>query len=124
MVLRMTIFCKKCGDSGYVKDGRVRGHQRYRCRACGCHYTMTPRRGKPAAMKAQVVLDYGAGKQSYGMLAKKHAVSGVTIYRWVRAAAEALPPPETPPATVKLVMLDEMHHAVNGKKKSLDLACD
>jgi transposase-like protein len=75
-------------------------------------------------MKAQVVLDDGSGKQSYGMLAKKHAVSGVTIYRWVRAAAEALPPPETPPATVKMVMLDEMHHAVNGKKKSLDLACD
>jgi transposase-like protein len=119
----MTILCKKCGHEEYVKDGWVRGHQRYKCRACGCHYTMTPPRGKPAAMKAQVVMDYGAGKQSYGMLAKKHAVSSVTIYRWVRKAAEALPPPEPPAASVGLVMLDEMHHAVNGKKNSLDLAC-
>jgi transposase-like protein len=50
------------------------------------------------------------------MLAKKHAVSSVTIYRWVRKAAEALSPPESLPATVSTVMLDEMHHAVNGKK--------
>ena len=44
--------CKRCGSAAFVKSGFVRGHQRYRCRDCGCNFTDTPRRGKPAAMKA------------------------------------------------------------------------
>jgi len=53
--------CKPCGVSDYVKSGTVRGHHRYRCHGCGCHFTDTPARGKPAAMKALAVLLYGMG---------------------------------------------------------------
>ncbi|WP_420883364.1 transposase-like zinc-binding domain-containing protein, partial [Candidatus Competibacter denitrificans] len=27
--------CKRCGSEASVKSGRVRGLQRYRCKACG-----------------------------------------------------------------------------------------
>jgi insertion element IS1 protein InsB len=47
------IHCRRCGSAAFVKSGLVRGHQRYRCRDCGCNFTDTPARGKPAAMKAQ-----------------------------------------------------------------------
>ena len=53
------LSCKRCGGSDYVKSGTARGHQRYRCRGCGCNFTDTPLRGKPAAMKALAVLLYG-----------------------------------------------------------------
>ncbi len=46
------LCCKRCGGLDYVKSGTVRGHQRYRCQGCGCNFTDTPLRGKPAAMKA------------------------------------------------------------------------
>jgi transposase len=48
------VHCKRCGSTAFVKSGFVRGHQR--CRDCGCNFTDTPRRGKPAAMKALAVL--------------------------------------------------------------------
>jgi len=48
--------CKRCGSVAFVKQGLVRGHQRYRyrCRDCGRTVTGTLRRGRPAAMKARV----------------------------------------------------------------------
>ncbi len=45
------VCCKRCGASDHVKNGIVRGLQRYRCLSCGCNFTMTPPRGKPPAMK-------------------------------------------------------------------------
>ncbi len=46
------IICKRCQATDSVKNGVVRGVQRYRCRACGCDLSATKPRGKPAAVKA------------------------------------------------------------------------
>jgi transposase-like protein len=46
------MICKRCQATDYVKNGIVRGLQRYRCHACGCNFTATKPRGKPAAVKA------------------------------------------------------------------------
>ena len=43
--------CKHCGQEDSTKAGHIRGHQRYKCRACARHFTDTPPRGKPAAVK-------------------------------------------------------------------------
>ena len=104
----------------FVKNGIVRGLQRYRCRECGGNFTDTPRRGKPATMKAPAVLLYGMGSMSYGMIARLFGVSEVAVFKWIRKAAPTLPEPTTP-AEVKIVQLDEMWHFVNGKKQVLGL---
>ena len=109
------LSCKRCGGCSYTKSGKVRGHQRYKCRDCGCHFTATPPRGKPPAMKALAVLLYGMGNMSYGMIARLFGVSEVSVYKWIKAAASALPEPEVP-ADVEIVQLDEMWHFVDGKK--------
>jgi hypothetical protein len=54
----------------YVKNGVVRGLQRYRCKGCGCNFTATKPRGKPPAMKALAVLLYAMGNASFGMIAR------------------------------------------------------
>ena len=108
--------CKRCGGSEYVKHGFVRGHQRYLCKGCGCHFTDTPPRGKPAAMKALAVSLYARGNMTFGMLGEQFGVSHVTPYRWVRKAAKALPPIPAAPEGDRVVVMDEMHHFVNGKK--------
>ena len=109
------VHCKRCGSVSFVKSGFVRGHQRYRCRECGCNFTDTPRRGKPAAMKALAVLLYAMGNTSYGMIARLFGVSEVAVFKWIRKEAAALPEPVTP-AEVEIVQLDEMWHFVDGKK--------
>ncbi len=111
------IFCKKCGGVEAVKNGVVRGLQRYRCRTCGCNFTATPPRGKPPAMKALALLLYAMGNMSFCSIARILKVSDVTIMRWVKKKASALPEPEISSETVVL-MLDEMWHFLKKKQKS------
>jgi len=115
MVSADWLCCKRCAGSDYARSGVVRGHQRYRCRTCGCHFTDTPLRGKPPAMKALAVLLYGMGGMSFSMIVRVLGVSDVAVLKWVRAEAAALPEPEVPVAAVT-VEVDEMWHFI---KKSL-----
>jgi transposase-like protein len=57
----MGLRCKGCGSEEHVKNGLMRGKQRYRCRACGLNFTDTPPRGMPLAVKAAAVLLYVSG---------------------------------------------------------------
>ena len=109
------LCCKRCGGLDHVKSGLARGHQRYRCRGCGCHFTDTPLRGKPPAMKALAVLLYGMGGMSFNGIGRLLGVSDVAVLKWVRAEASGLPEPEVP-ASVVTVEVDEMWHFL---KKSL-----
>jgi transposase len=111
------VRCKRCHSAGFVKNGKVRGHQRYRCSDCGYNFTDTPIRGKPAAMKALAVLLYAMGNASYGMIARLLGVSNVAVLKWIRHEASGLEDPTTP-ADVEIVQLDEMWHFVDGKKTS------
>src|SRR3954471_14784116 len=57
----MGLRCKRCGGEEHVKNGLMRGHQRYLCKSCGFNFTDTPPRGKPLALKAAAVLLYVSG---------------------------------------------------------------
>ncbi len=46
----MEVCCKRCGSAKYVKNGLMRGKQRYLCKTCGLAFTDTPARGKPLAL--------------------------------------------------------------------------
>ena len=50
------ISCKKCGSEKYVKNGKVRGQQRYLCKACGCNYIEGDRRTNEK-IKARKAID-------------------------------------------------------------------
>ncbi len=103
------IVCKRCAAADYVKNGKVRGLQRYRCRACGCNFTATKPRGKPAALTTLALRWYGMGNAGYRMIARLLGVSHVSVCDWVRAEAGKLPKPDITGETVVLT-LDEMWH--------------
>ena len=103
------MICKGCGTADYVENGKVRGLQRYRCKACGCNFTATKARGMPTAVKALATLRDAMGNMSFCGIARLLGVSDVAVLKWIRKEAEALPAPEMP-ATVESVMLDERHH--------------
>ena len=52
----MGLSCKRCKSTEQVKNGLMRGKQRYRCKGCGLNFTDTPPPGKPLAMKVTAVL--------------------------------------------------------------------
>jgi transposase len=60
-------------------------------------------------MKALATILYAMGNMSLCGIGRLFGVSDVSVLRWVRKEAEALPEPEVPGDT-QLVMLDEMHH--------------
>ena len=103
------IVCKRCAAANYVKNGKVRALQRYRCKACGCNFTATKPRGKPAALKTLALLLYGMGNAGYRMIARLLDVSHVAVYGWIRTEAARLPEPEITSETV-ILTLDEMWH--------------
>ena len=57
----MGLRCKRCGGEEHVKNGFMRGMQRYRCKACGLNFTDTPPRGMPLRVKVTAVLLYLSG---------------------------------------------------------------
>ena len=105
----MGLRCKRCGSEEHVKNGLMRGQQRYLCKDCGLNFINTPTRGKPLALKAAAVLLYVSGL-SMNRTAKLLGVSTPTIQVWLEqfAAADAQKP--EPEGRAVVIELDEMWH--------------
>ncbi len=107
----MEVCCKHCGSARHVKNGLMRGKQRYLCKACGLTFTDTPARGKPLAMKAAAVLLYVSGL-SMNRTAKLLGVSTPTIQAWLEQFAAAYAQKPEPEGRAVVIELDEMWHYV------------
>ena len=81
------IFCPKCNCEMCVKDGKVKGRQRYRCKGCGYRHTVQYR-GKSPAIKRQALEMYleGLGFRSIGRILQ---CSHVAVYNWIKAFGKA-----------------------------------
>lgn len=113
------IQCKRCKATGAVKNGVVRGKQRYRCDACGYNFTQGDGRVNQslAAKKALAVILYSLSKSSFNMLGHIFGVSRSLVYRWIVEAAAKLPEPRVP-GTIQEMEFDEMWHFIGSKKTS------
>ena len=105
----MALCCKRCGSETYVKNGLMRGKQRYRCKSCGLNFTATPSRGKPLAMKATAVLLYVSGL-SMNRTGKILGVSTPTVQDWLEQFAKAYAQKPVPEGRAVVIELDEMWH--------------
>ena len=112
--------CKACGSTDSIKNGWVRGVQRYRCKGCGLNYVLGDRRTPPhrTAQRALAVILYALGKASFGFLGKLFGVSRTTAYHWIRAEAERRGEPEVP-GHIQEMEFDEMWHFIGSKKPML-----
>ena len=117
----MSISCKRCGSANYVKNGKVRGKQRYRCKECGYNFVEGDERTKvPPLARALALLLYGPGRASYGFIAKLFNVSMPTVLYWIRSEAKKLPEPQLD-VEIKEVPLAEICHFINKKTKNMDM---
>ena len=105
----MGLRCKRCGGEEHVKNGLMRGKQRYRCKACGLNFTDTPPRGMPLRVKVTAVLLYLSGL-SMNRTAKLLGVSTPSVMTWIEQFAEAYAQKPEPEGRAVVVELDEMWH--------------
>ena len=113
----MGLRCKACGSEEQVKNGFMRGKQRYRCKACGLNFTDTPPRGKPLAFKVTAVLLYVSGL-SMNRIAKLLGVSTPTVQDWLERFAQAYAQKPEPKGRALVIELDEMWHYLKKRPAS------
>ena len=113
----MGLRCKRCGAEEHVKNGLMRGRQRYRCKACGLNFTDTPPRGMPLATKVTAVLLYLSGL-SMNRTAKLLGVSTPTVQTWIERFAQVYAQKPEPEGRAVVVELDEMWHYLKKSRTS------
>lgn len=111
------IQCKRCQSEDVVKNGEVRGKQRYRCKLCAYNFIEGDRRINESLVvkKALAVILYALGKASFSMLGKIFGHSPSLLYRWITEEAALLPEPVVS-SDIKEMEFDEMWHFIGSKK--------
>lgn len=113
------LLCKNCNSTMIIKNGIVRGHQRYKCKECGYNFVDGDRRTneKIIAKKAMCVILYSLSKASFNMLAKIFDTWPSLVYRWIVEAGAKLPEIEVS-GEIRQMEFDEMWHFIGSKKTS------
>jgi transposase len=113
----MGLRCKRCGSEERIKNGFMRGKQRYRCKACGLNFTDTPPRGMPLQVKVMAVLLYISGL-SMNRTAKLLGVSTPSVMTWIERFAKEHAQKPAPEGRALVVELDEMWHYLKKRPTS------
>ena len=107
--------CPRCGSENYCKDGIVQGRQRYKCKACNYHYTVTQKSDVKSSDTRRMAFEMyleGLGFRAIGRLLR---ISYGTVYQWVKKWGGQLELPARK-ETIEVVELDELHSYVGQKK--------
>jgi len=111
--------CSKCNCSNSVKSGKIKGRQRYKCKECGCNYTVSIKStAKPKSFKKQALHLYleGLGFRSIGRIL---GVSNVSVLNWIRDFGEKVQELHSTSQSIEIVEVDEMHTYVGSKKTTV-----
>lgn len=73
--------CPKCSSQTAIKYGRARGRQRYRCKGCGCQFTLERPRTRSLEEKLFAMSLLVSGL-SMNAVAKALGVSVQSVMRW------------------------------------------
>ena len=113
----LMVACKRCDGEQTVKNGKVRGKARYKCKQCGLNFVEGDERVKASLVvkKALAVILYSLGKASFNMLGKIFGHSPSLLYRWIVEEMAKLPEPAVA-GDIKEMEFDEMWHFIGSKK--------
>ena len=108
----------KCGREEKVKNGFMRGKQRYKCKNCGCNY-IGGRHGYPEDIKQKAIKYYLEGN-GFRRIERLLHVSHVSVINWVKKDADEIRKQRKfNNEKTNVLELDEM--CINFKKKSMAL---
>ncbi|MCD8412089.1 IS1 family transposase [Tenacibaculum finnmarkense] len=108
--------CPKCKSEKKIKNGVIKGIQRYKCKSCGYNYTVERRScDYPLSTKKKALQLYleGLGFRSIGRLL---GVSNVSVLNWIRAFGNEISSLQPESQDIEMVEVDEMHSYIGHKK--------
>ena len=108
--------CPKCKGENKIKSGFVKDRQGYKCKTCGCHFTVELKStAKPTSMKKMALHLYleGLGFRSIGRLL---GVSNVSVLKWIRSFGKEIQSLHSTSEDIEVVEVDEMHSYIGSKK--------
>ena len=108
--------CPNCISERKVKSGIIKERQRYKCKDCGCNFTVEIKStAKPKSMKKQALHLYleGLGFRSIGRFL---GVSNVSVLNWIKSFGESVASLHSAKDEIEVVELDEMHSYIGSKK--------
>lgn len=112
------VGCKNCKSEMVVRNGIVRGKQRYKCKECGYNFVEGDARtsNEVISKKALCVLLYTLSKASFNGLARIFDTWPSLVYRWIAEAGAKLPDTAVT-GGIKEMEFDEMWHYIGSKKE-------
>jgi transposase-like protein len=111
--------CPKCSSEKSVRSGKIKERQRYKCKECGCNYTVELKStAKPRELKKQALHLYleGLGFRSIGRIL---GVSNVSVLNWIRSFGKEVKELSLENKEIEMVEVDEMHSYIGSKKTSV-----
>ncbi|MFC5537805.1 helix-turn-helix domain-containing protein [Rhodocytophaga aerolata] len=98
-----------------IKNGLVRGLQRYQCKGCEYNRTVTHKSTAVSAPIKQQALNRYLEGLGFRAITRVLKVSHVSVYRWIKARGQQAAPVERP-STIEVVETDELHTYIGHKK--------
>ncbi len=108
--------CPRCKSNDKVKNGVIKGVQRYRCKECKYNFTVEKRSGEYSneiKRKALQLYLEGLGFRSIGRIL---SVSNVSVLNWIKEFGKKIKDLQSDGKTVEYAELDEMHSFIGNKK--------
>ena len=100
--------CYKCQSENKVKAGFTRGLQRYKCKDCGCFYSVERKSDVKTAEQKRLALEMyleGLGFRSIGRILK---INYGTVFQWVKKWEMQTELPKSD-ERIEIVGLNEIH---------------
>ena len=121
------IMCSKCGENSYYKSGKANGKQRYKCKECGCHFTMKDRREKYSTKQRLAAVTLFRKGLSLRSIAEIIGANNVIVLYWIRNIGKfikntALSAAVQSSKELEVIEIDELWHYVQKTKKAMDMA--
>lgn len=110
--------CYNCQSENKVKAGFIRKIQRYKCKDCGCFYSVERKSDVKTNEQKRLALEMyleGMGFRAIGRILK---ISYGTVYQWIKKWGEQTELPQNN-EPIEIVELDEIHSYVQNKKTTV-----
>jgi transposase-like protein len=108
--------CPKCQSDQRIKAGIIQDRQRYRCKACGYHYTVQKDGKKIDDYYVTKAIQLYVEGVSYREIERLLGISHVSVMNWVRAYKIKKPAKTQYHPTYKIVTYAELNKMISNRE--------
>jgi transposase len=107
--------CPKCKSNEKVKNGKIKGLQRYKCKKCNYNFTVTLKSTAKSNRVKRLALTLYLEGLGFHSIARVLKVSHVSVIKWIKKFGSQFDEIKND-NLVEIVEMDEMHTYVRQKK--------